>query len=77
MDPEAALTRGDTARAQRFRRASQRTARWIERIGVERIVFGSDYFAREPSAYVETIRALPLDDATLRDLFDNAAPYLR
>jgi predicted TIM-barrel fold metal-dependent hydrolase len=77
MDPEAALARGDTARAQRFRQASQRTARWIERIGAERIVFGSDYFAREPATYVETIRSLPLDDATLRNLFDNAAPYLR
>jgi predicted TIM-barrel fold metal-dependent hydrolase len=77
MDPEAALARGDTARAQRFRQASQRVARWIERIGVERVVFGSDYFAREPATYVETIRSLPLDESTLRDLFDNAAPYLR
>lgn len=75
-DPAAALAAGDTTRAQTYRKTHRRTARWIQRLGPERVVFGSDYFARSVPDYVETMRDLPLPDRTLRAVYDNAAPYL-
>ena len=75
-DPEAALAKGDTARAESYRKTHRRAARWIESVGSDRVVFGSDYFARSIPDYVTTLRDLPLDDRLLRDVFDNTAPYL-
>ncbi len=72
-----AQAQGDSAQAEQRRALHARTARWIERLGAERVVYGSDYFARSLPGYVETVRGLPLEEATLRRLFDNAAPYLR
>jgi predicted TIM-barrel fold metal-dependent hydrolase len=75
-DPEDALAQGDTARAESYRKTHRRTARWIKRVGPDRIVFGADYFARSVPEYVATLRDLPLDDDLLRAVFDNTAPYL-
>ena len=72
-----AQAQGDSAQAKQIRAANKKTAEWIGRIGADRVVFGSDFFARQPPSYVETVRSLPLDDETLRTLFGNTAPYLR
>jgi len=76
-DPSRAMAEGDTTRAERYRTTHRRTARWIKRIGPDRVVFGSDYFARSVPDYVTTLRALPLEERVLRDVFDNTAAYLR
>jgi len=76
-DPSAARAQEDTSRAKQYRTTHRRTARWIERVGPDRVVFGSDYFARSIPDYVSTLRQLPLKDALLRDVFDNRAPYLQ
>lgn len=75
-DPEFALAEEDTARAQQYRTTHRRTARWIQRIGPDRVVFASDYFARKVPEYVETLRGLPLPDSTLWAVFDNTVPYV-
>lgn len=78
-DPGAALAESDIARANAkgYRVTGRRTARWIERLGPSRVVFGSDYFARSIPSYVETLRQLPVDERVLRVVFDNTAPYLQ
>jgi len=76
-DPSRALAEGDTARAKGYRTTHRRTARWIKRIGPDRVVFGSDYFARSVPDYVTTLRSLPLEESVLRDVFDNTAAYLQ
>lgn len=73
-NPDAALAEGDSSRAKKYRTTHRRTARWIQRIGPERVVFGSDYFARRVPDYVETLRELPIPDSTLREVFDNRVP---
>lgn len=76
-DPDEALANGDTSHAERYRDAHRQVARWIREIGPERVVFGSDYFARSIPDYVETLRSLPLEESVLRRAFANRAPYLQ
>ena len=76
VNPAPAQANGDSAQVKQIRQINQRLARQIEALGPEWFVFGSDFWARQPADYVETIRALPLDESTIRDLFDNTAPYL-
>lgn len=76
-NPEAALAQGDTARAERYRRAHRNVAQWVQTLGPERVVFGSDYFARSVPDYVQTIRSLPLAGEIIQELLDNTAPYLQ
>lgn len=76
-NPATALAKGDTARAEGYRKTHRRTARWIKRIGPDRVVFGSDYFARKIPGYVATLQDLPLSDDILRDVYNNTAPYLQ
>lgn len=76
-DPSRALAKGDTTRAEGYRTTHRRTARWVKRLGPDRVVFGSDYFARSVPDYVATLRALPIEERVLRDVFDNTAAYLQ
>lgn len=76
-DPQQALAAGDTSRAEQYRKVRRQVAQWIERIGPDRVVFASDYFARSVPDYVETLRALPLSDRMTKTVFANRAPYLR
>jgi hypothetical protein len=49
----------------------------IRRIGVERVLFGTNYPFVDPVRYRETLEALPLDDAERRLIaFENAARVL-
>lgn len=72
-----AQAQGDSARAAHIRAINENAARWIERLGAERVVYGSDHFARPIPGYVETVASLPLDEETRRAMFANTAPYLR
>jgi predicted TIM-barrel fold metal-dependent hydrolase len=66
---------GDTLRTiQAF---NERLARHIQDIGVDHVVFGSDWPALpEPGRSAEILRSI-LDQQTLESLFDNRAPYVR
>jgi predicted TIM-barrel fold metal-dependent hydrolase len=66
---------GDTLRTiQAF---NERLARHIQDIGVDHVVFGSDWPALpEPGRSAETLRSI-LDQKTVESLFDNRAPYVR
>lgn len=72
-----AQAEGDSAQVEQIRQVNQRIAEWVQTLGTDRVLFGSDHFARPIPGYVETMRSLPLEEETLRDLFDNTAPYLR
>lgn len=76
VNPAPAVANDNTAQVKRIRQINRNLARQIETLGAEWFVFGSDYWARQPPDYVETIRALPLDESTVRNLFANTAPYL-
>jgi predicted TIM-barrel fold metal-dependent hydrolase len=52
-------------------------AEWFRRIGIDRIVFGTNYPMHDPAQFIEAIRALPLDDDERdRILWHNAAGIL-
>lgn len=70
--------RGDTARQAIYRRWNRRFAEAVRRVGPDRVVFGTDYPEAKPGPYARRLReSLPLTDAEIRDLYDDAAPYLR
>jgi predicted TIM-barrel fold metal-dependent hydrolase len=66
---------GDTLRTiQAF---NERLARQIQDIGLDHVVFGSDWPSLpEPGRSAETLRSI-LDPQTVASLFDNRAPYVR
>lgn len=77
--PDAA--QGDTTKLRKIRAANERLAREIQDIGVDRVVFGSDWPGgavrpRRPARSAETLRSI-LDRQTVESLFDNRAPYVR
>lgn len=74
--PEA-LARGDSAVLERIREINDGVARAVRKLGPDRVVYGTDWPAISVAGYQEGIlKALPLEDDELRDLMDDAAPYL-
>lgn len=72
-----ALARGDTALARRVREMNAVVADAFREIGLDRIVYGTDWDAIGVALYLEEIRdALPMSDEAIRDLLDDPAPYL-
>jgi predicted TIM-barrel fold metal-dependent hydrolase len=66
---------GDTLRI--VKALNERLLRQIQDIGVDRVVFGSDWPSLpEPGRSAETLRSI-LDRQTVASLFDNRAPYVR
>lgn len=52
-------------------------ADWFRRIGIERVLFGTNYPMHEPAEYLDVMRALPLSDAEREQiLYRNAAGIL-
>ena len=52
-------------------------AEWFRRIGIDRVVFGTNYPMHDPVQFVAAIRALPLnDDEREQILWRNAAGIL-
>jgi len=52
-------------------------AEWFRRIGIERVVFGTNYPMHDPAGFIAAIRAMPLrDDERERILYQNAAGIL-
>jgi predicted TIM-barrel fold metal-dependent hydrolase len=52
-------------------------AGWLRRIGIDRVLFGTNYPMHEPAEYLEVMRALPLrDDEHEQILYANAAGLL-
>jgi len=57
-----------------------RVAALVRRVGVDRVLFGSDAATapeRSPNAWWEALRRLPLSDAELARIASNEAPYWR
>ncbi|MBD3275632.1 MAG: amidohydrolase family protein [Candidatus Marinimicrobia bacterium] len=77
-NPENALSRGDTARAEALRLSNTMLAEEIKQIGVQRVVFGTDWvgFSRAPADFTETVQSIPLSEQMIQKLFENRAPYL-
>ena len=44
-------------------------AEWFRRIGIERVLFGTNYPMHEPAEYLEVMRALPLRDGEREQIF--------
>ena len=52
-------------------------AEWFRRIGIDRVVFGTNYPMHDPAQFIDAIREMPLsDDERERILFRNAAGIL-
>jgi predicted TIM-barrel fold metal-dependent hydrolase len=52
-------------------------ADWLRRIGIDRVLFGTNYPMHEPAEYLEVMRSLPLtDDERERILHRNARGIL-
>jgi predicted TIM-barrel fold metal-dependent hydrolase len=52
-------------------------AEWLRRIGIDRVLFGTNYPMHEPAEYLEVLRALPLTEAERESiLWRNAAGIL-
>jgi predicted TIM-barrel fold metal-dependent hydrolase len=77
-NPEIALSQGDTARVRALRQSNKMLAEEIKQIGVQRVVFGTDWvgFSRVPADFTETVRSIPLSEEMIKKLFENRAPYL-
>ena len=77
-NPEIALSQGDTARAEALRQSNKMLADDIKQIGVQRVVFGTDWvgFSRAPADFTKTVRSIPLSDMMIQKLFANRSPYL-
>lgn len=70
--------RGDTARQRVYRRWNRRFAEAVRRVGLDRVVFGTDYPEAKPGPYARRLReSLPLADSEIDDLYEDRAPYLR
>ncbi len=55
----------------------EEAASWLRRIGIDRVLFGTNYPMHDPAAFIAVIRALPLDDDEReRVLWRNAAGIL-
>jgi predicted TIM-barrel fold metal-dependent hydrolase len=67
------------ADAQRdFPDANERLAERLQTIGLDHVVFGSDWPGMTPAATIDTIRrSLPLKPAEVDRIFTNRAPFLR
>lgn len=77
-NPELALSKGDTARAEELRESNRMLAEEIEQIGVQRVVFGTDWvgFSRAPADFTETVKSIPLGTEAMNQLLRNRAPHL-
>jgi predicted TIM-barrel fold metal-dependent hydrolase len=74
--PEA-LAEGDSALVERVRKANRGFAEAVREIGLDRVVYGTDWDAASMPTYLEGVRSdLPLEAAEIRDLVDDRAPYL-
>lgn len=74
--PEA-LARGDSATIERVGEANRGFARAVREIGLDRVVYGTDWDAVSMPLYLEGTRSdLPMDTAEVGDLVDDRAPYL-
>ncbi len=52
-------------------------ADWFRRIGIDRVLFGTNYPMHDPAQFLAVIRAMPLDDAEREQvLCTNAAGIL-
>lgn len=70
--------RGDTAKRRLYRRWNRRFVEAVRRVGLDRVVFATDYPEARPGPYFRRLRgSLPMSAAEIRDLFDDRAPYLR
>lgn len=75
--------RGDSTVLRQIRRMNRAAVDRMREIGLDRILFGSDWFGSERDvgsmrAYIEALHsALPLDEDEVRDLLDDRASYLR
>lgn len=78
QNPEVALARGDTARAAEIEKFNAAVAAKMEQIVSDRLLFGTDWIAvsREPAAYADLFRSLPVHPDTLEAIFQNKAKYL-
>lgn len=72
------LARGDTALIRRVDALNELFVDAVREVGLDRVVFGTDYPLVAMGRYVEGLRDdLALSDAEVRDLLDDPAPYLR
>lgn len=71
------LARGDSAMVERVRTANGGFAEAVRELGLDRIVYGTDWDAVSMPVYLEGMRSdLPMETAEIRDLVDDRAPYL-
>lgn len=67
----------DSARIAAWKEVNARIAEAVRKIGPDRIVYGTDWPAVSVPRYLAGVReSLPLEAARLRNLLDDAAPYL-
>jgi predicted TIM-barrel fold metal-dependent hydrolase len=78
-DPEVALTRGDTTRAEEIQKNNKVLAQKLEKQNSNRLLFGTDWIAvsRKPADYSALFKSLPIQEATLKSIFENKAPYFK
>lgn len=76
-NPEIALSRGDTTRANKIKERNAALVKKLENLEISRLLFGTDWVAvsRKPADYAEFFRSLPLRNLILQQLFRNQADY--
>ena len=76
--PEYLVSDGDSASLADVRTMNRRLAEGVQDIGLDRIVYATDWpVVSLPDYLAGTRRDLPLDRAKLRELIAGTAPYLR
>lgn len=72
-----ALAEGDTSLLRRVEEMNAVVADALLEVGLDRVVYGTDWDAVPLPFYLDQIReALPMTEAEIRDLLDDPAPYL-
>lgn len=75
IDPTRA--EGDEELRERIQQQNEAVAVRIEALGVERVLYGSDWIiAYDPPRYVDAVRGLPLPEEVRATIYANRAPYL-
>lgn len=77
VNPEIALARGDTSRAEEIEKNNMELAKMTESFNADRLIFGTDWVAvsRKPAQYSDLFRSLPIKTSVLNEIFKNKAPY--
>lgn len=79
LNPEVAMARGDTTRAEEIRMNNKAVAQKLVTLNSNRLLFGTDWIAvsRRPDDYSALFKSLPIQPSLLKEIFKNEAPYFK